>query len=169
MFFAQVFANSSFYWDSKVYSIKEVAKLINIGTDTIAFVDDKIFELEEVNFSLPEVLYINDKYENYGKIGLALLEYSDSFWTIKLFLMSCRVMFRGVGTVMLNYLLELAKDNNVRLRAEFLSNNRNRMMYISYKFSGFPEIDNNGALVILENDLQTIQPYPKYMNIEIIN
>lgn len=274
----EYFIYPQIHWNSKVSSIKEIAKLINIGTDAIAFVDDQIFELEEVNFSLPEVLCINvdrleyllempemnprfitedsqkrrqmyisdiqrnqaesefigsqeeflatlnmhltisaakeedlqraeeltvrtnqlnttgytysydelnmfsrsdnhklliaslnDKYGNYGKIGLALLEYSDSFWTLKLFLMSCRVMSRGVGTVMLNYLLKLAKDNNVRLRAEFLSNNRNRMMYIAYKFSGFKEIDNNGALVILENDLKTIQPYPKYMNIEIIN
>ncbi|GAB4190138.1 MAG: HAD-IIIC family phosphatase [Coleofasciculaceae cyanobacterium] len=265
-------------WNSKASSIQEIAKSINIATDAIAFIDDQLFELEEVNFSLPEVLCINvsdleqlldrpemnprfitedskqrrlmyisdierkkaeedfigpqeaflatlnmhftiaaakeedlqraeeltvrtnqlnttgytysydelnqfrlsdkhklliaslqDKYGSYGKIGLALVECIESAWTIKLLLMSCRVMSRGVGTVMLNYLLNLAKENNVRLRAEFVSNNRNRMMYIAYKFAGFKEIDKKGELAILENELQQIQPWPDYMKVQIID
>ena len=43
------------------YSIKKIAESINIGIDTIAFVDDQIFELEEVKFEHPEVLCINAK------------------------------------------------------------------------------------------------------------
>lgn len=265
-------------WNSKAASIQEIAKSINIGMDAIAFIDDQLFELEEVNFSLPEVLCINvseleqlldrpemnprfitddskkrrfmyisdierkkaeeefigpqeaflatlnmhftiasakeedlqraeeltvrtnqlnttgytycydelnqfrlsdkhklliasleDKYGSYGKIGLALVECLESVWTIKLLLMSCRVMSRGVGTVMLNYLINLAKENNVRLRAEFVSNNRNRMMYIAYKFAGFKEVEKKGELAILENELNQIQPWPEYMKVQIID
>lgn len=265
-------------WNSKAASIQEIAKSINIGMDAIAFIDDQLFELEEVNFSLPEVLCINvsdlehlldrpemnprfitedskkrrfmyisdierkkaeekfighqeaflatlnmhftiasakeedlqraeeltvrtnqlnttgytysynelnqfrlsenyklliasleDKYGNYGKIGLVLMECQESAWTIKLLLMSCRVMSRGVGTVMLNYLIKLAKENNVRLRAEFVSNNRNRMMYIAYKFAGFKEVEKKGELAILENELKQIQAYPDYMKVQIID
>lgn len=264
-------------WNSKVSSIKEIAKLINIGIDTIAFIDDQLFELEEVSFSLPEVFCINtaeleqvldmsvmnppfitkdsknrrlmyisdierhkaeeefigsqqdflatlkmkftissaqeenlqraeeltvrthqlnttgytysydelnqfrqsehykllitdleDKYGSYGTIGLALVECQANFWTIKLLLMSCRVMSRGVGTILLNYIMNLAKDKKVRLRAEFVSNDRNRMMYIAYKFTGFKEIEKQGELVIFENDLTRIQPLPEYMQVEII-
>jgi FkbH-like protein len=265
-------------WNSKVSSIKEIARLLNIGLDTIAFIDDQLFELEEVSFSLPEVLCINaaeleqlldmpemnprfvtedaknrrlmyisdierqqaesefvgaqeeflatlkmhltissaqeedlqrayeltvrtnqlnttgytysydelnqfrhsenhklliasleDKYGSYGKIGLAVVECNESLWTIKLLLMSCRVMSRGVGTVMLNYISKLAKENNVRLCAEFVANNRNRMMYIAYKFAGFKEIENKGELVILENELTRIQPWPNYIKVQIID
>lgn len=265
-------------WNSKADSIKNIAKSINISTDTIAFIDDQQFELEEVKFSLPEVLCINtanlegfldmpainprfitedaknrrlmyisdlerqkaesefvgspedflatlnmhftiadaqeedlqraeeltirtnqlnttgytysydelqqfiqsanhklliatleDKYGNYGKIGLALVECLENQWTIKLLLMSCRVMSRGVGTVMLNYIIKLAKENNVRLCAEFLFNNRNRLMYISYKFAGFKEIEKINDLIFLENDLMRIQPCPDYINLEIID
>jgi amino acid adenylation domain-containing protein/FkbH-like protein/non-ribosomal peptide synthase protein (TIGR01720 family) len=264
-------------WNSKASSIKEIAKLLNIGIDAIAFIDDQPFELEEVNFSLPEVLCINavelehllerdelnprfitedskkrrlmyfsdlerqnaekefvgpqeeflatlnmtftissakeedlqraeeltvrtnqlnttgytysydelnhfrqsenhklliasleDKFGSYGKIGLALVECQDSVWTIKLLLMSCRVMSRGVGTIMLNYILSLAKQNNVRLRAEFVSNNRNRMMYVSYKFAGFKQIQKQGELEILENDMTRIQLVPHYVKIQIL-
>lgn len=265
-------------WNSKSFSIKEIAKLLNISIDTIAFIDDQCFELEEVAFSLPEVLCINaaeleevldlpemnprfitedskkrrlmyicdrdrnkveseftgtkeeflatlnmrftisyaqekdlqraeeltirtnqlnttgytysyeelarlrlsknhklliasldDKYGSYGKIGLAVLECSKNIWTIELLLMSCRVMSRGVGTVMLNYIIELAKNNNVRLRAKFVSNDRNRMMYVAYKFAGFKEIERQGDLAILENELMRIQPCPNYIKLQINN
>lgn len=262
-------------WNSKATSVKKIAELINISTDTIAFIDDQLFELEQVKFSLPEVCCINaknlasllkmpemnprfitedsqnrrliyisdikrkkaesefigpqedflatlqmhfsicdakeddlqraeeltvrthqlnttgytysyeelnqflasenhklliaslsDKYGDYGKIGLALLECKKEFWTLKLLLMSCRVMSRGVGTIMLNHIMKLAKENNVSLRAEFVSNNRNRLMYISYKFVGFKEIGNQDNIVILENDLTQIQPIPDYITLE---
>jgi FkbH-like protein len=262
-------------WNSKANSLKEIANLLNIGLDAIAFVDDQLFELEEVNFSVPEILCINaneienildmpvmnprfltedsrmrrlmylsdierqnaekdfvgtaeeflatldmnftislakeedlqraeeltlrtnqlnttgytysydelnhfrtsenhklliasleDKYGSYGKIGLVLIECQADVWKIKLLLMSCRVMSRGVGTIMLNYVMSLAKSKNVRLLAEFVSNNRNRMMYISYKFAGFKEIANNDGLIILENDLTRIQPIPSYIKFQ---
>lgn len=265
-------------WNSKSSSLQEIAKSLNLGIDTFAFIDDQLFELEEVKFSLPEVLCINaaelahllylpemnprfitkdskirrlmyisdivrnnseksfvgtqeeflatlnmtftissaqeedlqraeeltvrtnqlnttgytysydelnhfrqsdkhklliasldDKYGSYGKIGLILVECQELVWTIKLLLMSCRVMSRGVGTIMLNYIMTLAKNNNVRLRSEFLSNDRNRMMYVSYKFAGFQEIAKQGDLQILENDLTRIQPLPEYVNVKILN
>jgi FkbH-like protein len=275
---AEYFLYPQINWNSKVASIQEIAKLLNIGIDTIAFIDDQLFELEEIAFSLPEILCINatelnrvldlpemnprfitedskkrrlmyksdrdrnkieseftgtkeeflatlnmhfqisfaqeedlqraeeltvrtnqlnttgytysydeldrlrlsqnhklliasldDKYGSYGKIGLAVIETSENIWTIKLLLMSCRVMSRGIGTVMLNYITELAKNNNVRLCAEFVSNNRNRMMYIAYKFAGFQEIDRKGDLAILENRSMRIQPCPDYIKFQINN
>jgi FkbH-like protein len=274
----EYFLYPQIHWNSKVYSIQQIAKLINIGMDTIAFVDDQPFELENVSFSLPEVLCIHaanleplldmpemnprfitedskqrrlmylsdikrqkvesefvgsqaeflatlnmhftiasakeedlqraeeltvrtnqlnttgytysydelnqfrqsdqyklliasltDKYGTYGKIGLALVECQESLWTIKLLLMSCRVMSRGVGAVMLNYIIKLAKDNNVRLCAEFVANNRNRMMYIAYKFAGFKEVEKKRDRVVLENDFKRIQPYPNYMQVDIFD
>ncbi|MEH2178704.1 HAD-IIIC family phosphatase [Nostoc sp.] len=264
-------------WNSKSSSLKEIAKSLNLGINTFAFIDDQLFELEEVSFSLTEILCINtselahflelpemnprfitedsrlrrlmymsdiernnlekkfvgtqeeflatlnmiftissaqeedlqraeeltvrtnqlnttgytysyddlnhfrksdkhkllvasldDKYGSYGKIGLALVEFQEVVWTIKLMLMSCRVMSRGVGTIMLNYMMTLAKNNNVRLRSEFVSNNHNRMMYVFYKFAGFKEIEKNGDLQILENELTQIQLFPEYVKVKII-
>lgn len=264
-------------WNSKAASIKEIARLINISSDTLAFVDDQPFEREEVSFSLPDVLCIDaqdsetildmpamqprfitedsskrrqmylsdikrndaektfigpseeflatlemvftiveareedlrraeeltlrthqlnttgytysyeelnafrqspnhtlfvssldDKYGTYGKIGLALVERDAAVWTIKLLLMSCRVMSRGVGTIMMNHIMQQAKKANVRLRAEFVSNDRNRMMYITYKFGRFKEIEKRDTLSILENDLSSIQSIPDYVQIRYV-
>ncbi|PJI09446.1 MULTISPECIES: HAD-IIIC family phosphatase [Clostridium] len=272
---ADYFIYPQINWGPKSESIAVIAKSINIGIDTIAFVDDQSFELEEVKFTHPEVMcidsseigkmlemdemnpkfitkdsklrrsmYINDikrnkieekfsgtkeeflsslnmkfkiseakeedlkrveeltvrthqlnttgytysydelnefrvsnkykllvaeledKFGGYGKIGLTLLECNEKCWTIKLFIMSCRVVSRGVGSVLLNYLMKLSKHNNVKLRAEFVPTDRNRMMYITYKFAGFKQIDKIGNITYLENNLDNIQEFPSYIEIE---
>ncbi|MBT2574029.1 HAD-IIIC family phosphatase [Bacillus sp. ISL-51] len=262
-------------WNSKSSSIQEIVAAINIGMNTVAFVDDQPFELEEVKFELPEVYCINameykeipnmdimeprfitedsrlrrlmyksdeirnkaekqftgpkdeflaslnmvftisplqgddlkraeeltvrthqlnttgytysyeeleyfsksdkhklfiasldDKYGSYGKVGLALLECEDEYWTFKLLLMSCRVMSRGVGTVLMNYIMAEAKKAGVKIRAEFKLTDRNRMMYVTYKFGGFKEVYQEEDFVIFENDLSYVQDVPDYMTVK---
>jgi FkbH-like protein len=108
---------------------------------------------------------LDDKYGTYGKIGLTLVECQPDIWIIKLLLMSCRVMSRGVGTIMVNHILRLAKAANVRLQAEFVSNDRNRMMYITYKFGDFREVSRSGNFILFENDLSRIQDFPQYVEV----
>lgn len=261
-------------WNPKSSSIKAIAKSINIGIDTLAFIDDQPFELEEVRFSVPEVLCIDssdlsglldmqemnprfitedskirrkmylsdiqrnteeesfngtqeeflaslnmlfsiapvlegdlqraeeltvrthqlnttgytysyeeldnfrksdnhklfmasleDRFGTYGKIGLVLIECTESVWTIKLLLMSCRVMSRGVGTILINHIMRLCKEAGVRLRAEFIPNDRNRMMYVTYKFGGFTELEEKDGVITFENNLENIQPVPDYVRL----
>lgn len=261
-------------WNSKSDGIREIAKNINIGTDTLAFIDDQPFEREEVNFSLPEVLSIDpvaadeilkmnrmmpnfitddskkrrqmyqndikrngmekqftgtkeeflrslgmvfkisrakeedlqraeeltirthqlnstgyqysydelkgfiesddyevlvtqldDKYGEYGKIGLALLKKDKQVWDLKLLLMSCRVMAKGIGNVMMNYIFNMAKTEGAVLRAQFIPTDRNRIMYITYKFNGFKEIGNNGNVTILEADMSHDRLLPDYVTV----
>lgn len=112
---------------------------------------------------------LDDKYGTYGTIGLALVELEEETWTLKLLLMSCRVMSRGVGTIMMSHIMNKAKLANVRLRAEFLPTERNKMMYVTYKFSGFKQVDKKGDLVILEHDLKRIQAFPEHVKLHIVD
>jgi FkbH-like protein len=261
-------------WGPKSDSIKAIAKLLNINTNAIAFIDDQVYEREEVHFALPEVLCINvaeidhllemsaliptfitneskqrrsmylsdikrneveagfhgpkqefletlgmklsiypatlddlqraeeltvrthqlnttgytysydelnffrqsenhmllvatldDRFGTYGKIGLALIETSRSLWTIKLLLMSCRVMSRGVGSVFINHIRNLARTNEVNLHAEFMETKVNRMMYMTYKFAYFTEVKRNDKVVLFENDLSKVIEDPRYLTI----
>lgn len=261
-------------WQPKSQSIQEIAQNLNIGIDSFAFIDDQIFELDEVNFSLPEVLCINanningilekpqfmprfitedskkrrlmyqsdinrnlleekfqgskedflrtlnmkftvshateedlrraeeltvrthqlnttgytysydelnhfrlsdshklwvseltDKYGSYGKIGLVLLNILPDEWRIKLLLTSCRVMSRGVGSVLITLIRDLAKKANVQLIGEFIPTEKNRMMYMTYKFTGFTEKEKSGNLILFENDLSTIPALPDFLEI----
>ena len=112
---------------------------------------------------------LEDKYGSYGHTGLALVECKEEVWTIKLLLMSCRVMSRGVGSIMLSHIIKLAKHNNVRLRAEFVPNGHNRMMNITYRFAGFNEVEKIGDLTILESDLANIQSFPDYVKVQTVD
>lgn len=110
-----------------------------------------------------------DKYGSYGKIGVALVETSGDRWTLKSMLMSCRVMSRGVGNVLLHYIMNLAKDNGEKLYTEFLHTDRNRLMYMTLKFAGFTEAGEtleNGRNVLVHN-LEGEYPYPEYLTLNI--
>jgi len=110
---------------------------------------------------------LEDKYGTYGKIGLALVEVREEEWWIRLLLMSCRVMNRGVGSVFINHIRNRAREAGVRLLAEMIPNDRNRMMYMTYKFSHFREKAQSGDIVIFENDLTHKQAFPEYMKLEL--
>jgi len=275
---ADYFLYPQINWGPKSGSMERIAKDINIGINTLAFIDDQTFEREEVSFTHPEVLCIDaaqinqlvelpefnprfitedsgkrrqmyladiarkkveehfdgpqesflatldmvltigtphhedlkraeeltmrtnqlnttgytyshdeldffchsenhrlliagldDKYGSYGKIGLVLIECDKERWMIKLLLMSCRVMTRGVGAVLINHIRNEARNNGVRLFAEMIQNDRNRMMYMTYKFNHFHESDTIAdGLVIFENDLSKVQPFPNYLTVKII-
>lgn len=261
-------------WNPKSESIADIARLINIGIDTLAFVDDQVFELEEVKFTHPEVLCIDsakadeilnmdrmipkyitsdskkrrkmyqndikrngieksfigtkeeflstlnmtlkinhanendlqrveeltvrthqlnstgyiysydelknfiesdkydvlvaqldDKFGEYGKIGLALIEKSKKIWELKLLLMSCRVMSKGVGNVLLNYIVNKAREEGVVLRAQFVPTDRNKIMYITYKFNGFREVKKDDTVSILEADMSYERPIATYLKV----
>jgi len=270
----EYFLYPEIHWNSKEQSIKSIADSINIGLDTIAFIDDQLVELDEVKYSLPEVICIDakelprllsmpitnprfmnedlknrrqmyltditrkqvedgfvgpkeeflaslnmvltifpveekdlqraeeltvrtnqlnatgytysydelnhlrqskdhkllmaklhDKYGDYGRIGLTLVECKEGEWTIKLLLMSCRVMTRGVGSILLSHVMHLAKKNEACLQAEFVPNDRNRMMNITYRFAGFTEIEKKGNVEILRNNLENIPGFPDYVKV----
>jgi len=107
-----------------------------------------------------------DKHGTYGHIGLALVACDSEFWTIKLLLMSCRVMSRGLGSVMLTHIMHCARNSDVRLRAELVPTDRNRIMDITYRFAGFNEVDEIDGRLVFENDLTDVKSFPDYIKVE---
>jgi FkbH-like protein len=113
------------------------------------------------------VAELEDRYGASGTIGLALIETRPGNWLVRLLIMSCRVITRGVGGVMISYILQLAHRCGVRLRAEFVANDRNRMMYITYKFNGFFELGEQNGVILLQHALQAIRPFPPHMTVRL--
>ena len=127
-------------------------------------------ELDDLRESANHLLLVaglTDRYGSYGKIGLALVERGRPAWHLRMLLMSCRVMSRGVGTVLLNHVMSLARADGAVLRADFVETGRNRVMYVTYAFAGFVEVERDGAHVVLESDLALLQPQPAYLAIDI--
>jgi FkbH-like protein len=263
-------------WNNKSISVKKISENLNIGLESIMFIDDQQFERAEVNFSLPEVicfdasdykllpdypalnprfitessklrrkLYLeditrknleesfsgpkeeflkslkmelkikqaeendlrrleeltqrthqlnttgvtydyddlknllasdnhilltaelNDTFGSYGNIGLVVIQKLNQEWRIKLFILSCRVMNRGIGTILLNEIIKAARSSSRKLTAEFLQTEKNRIMYITLKFANFIELDeqNEDSMLILYNDLSIINQKPHFINL----
>ena len=111
------------------------------------------------------IIGLEDIYGTYGKVGLVLLNLQEEEWIIDLFIMSCRVMSRGIGTVVMNYLMKKAKLNQKRLFAKFIQTDRNRMMLLSYSLAGFHPVEEKEGYTLLENDLLYIRETPDYMEL----
>jgi FkbH-like protein len=127
-------------------------------------------ELERLCHSPDHLLLVaslTDRFGGYGTIGLTLVEKDVDVWHLRLLLMSCRVVSRGVGTILLNHVMGLARAAGVRLRADFVETGRNRMMQVTYAFAGFREVDRDGTRVVLECDSGTIQPQPPYVRLQV--
>ena len=80
--------------------------------------------------------------------------------------MSCRVMSKGVGNVLLQYIQNLCYCNHTVLQADFLKTDRNRIMLVTYKFSGFKIIYENGRQLLLENKELEFRNYPEYIRVD---
>lgn len=269
---AEYFLAPQISWGAKSASVASIAKLLNIGIDTLAFVDDDAFERAEVEAAHPEVLGIDaveaaslvdmerlqpafvtadtrarrsmyqaefkreeiardmapeeflasldmvftiseaeeddlarveeltirtnqlnstgltfshdelralrtspdhlllvagleDRFGTYGKIGIALVDQSGDVWKIELLLMSCRVMARGVGKVLLTHILREAERVGVPVEAEFVRTPHNRPMYLTFKFAGFTEVNREGDHAVVRHDLSVIDPVPSYVEL----
>ncbi|MBN8214396.1 MAG: HAD-IIIC family phosphatase [Xanthomonadales bacterium] len=115
------------------------------------------------------VVKLVDRYGSSGTIGLAVVQKEADMWTLWLLIMSCRVATRGVGTALIAYLVRRAADSGVRLRAAFAPTDRNRQMYIAYKFAGFRDsgetADGAPGTVLLEHDFQRMPVLPPYISV----
>jgi len=137
-----------------------------LNTTGYAYSRDELAALLSSSAHLVLMASLEDRYGSYGKIGLALVETACDVWTIKLLLMSCRVASRGVGSLLLNHIRHLARERRVRLVAEFVPNDRNRQMYITFRFAGFKEIPSPGSAAVLLEDFEPqVPPFPAYVTI----
>ncbi|MFW6012385.1 MAG: hypothetical protein ACOC92_01605, partial [bacterium] len=131
------------------------------------------------------VASLEDRFGTYGKVGLALIDRKaeealdgidgegeadeGEVWFLKLLLMSCRVMSRGAGSILLAHVLQRARDEGARLLAEFRPTDRNRQMLVTYKFAGFREVERQDGSILFEHPLEHIPPIPAFVRIEVLD
>lgn len=109
-----------------------------------------------------------DRYGSYGKIGLALVKKRPDELRVRLILMSCRVVSRGVGAVLLSYVLQVAARTGRRMVCDFRHTGKNRMMYATLKFQGFTDVTGpDGETVAMASDGQNVPGFPDYIEVAI--
>ncbi|MBF0556641.1 MAG: HAD family hydrolase [Nitrospirae bacterium] len=87
---------------------------------------------------LPLYIKLSDKYGDSGLISTVVLKLESPDILIEEWVMSCRVLARGVEYCVMNYILDYAKKNNFhRLIGKYRSTEKNAMVSDFYKQFGF--------------------------------
>jgi FkbH-like protein len=127
-------------------------------------------ELDRLRTSPDHILLtasLEDVYGSYGTIGLALVERRSGVWTLSLLLVSCRVLSKGVASLLLRQVQEMARCAGVTLRAEVVPNPRNVLMGVTYKFAGFREVERRDGLVLYEDMMADLPAVPGYVDVVV--
>jgi FkbH-like protein len=113
------------------------------------------------------VVSLMDRYGSSGTVGLVVLEAIEDGWLIRLLIMSCRVMNRGIGGIVVSRLLASMKAQGLRIQADFVPTDRNRLIYMTYRFHGFRECSSggDGDAIRLKHHLTTLRPIPSYARV----
>jgi FkbH-like protein len=138
-----------------------------LNTTGYAYSYEELDQLRASPDHLVLLAALEDRFGSYGTIGLAVIERDVAVWTLKLLLMSCRVMSRGIGTILLSHVMQRAKTAGCTLRAHFVRGDRNRVMLVALKFVGFRVHEQAGALTIYASDLAAIPPIPDYVALDV--
>jgi FkbH-like protein len=154
--------------DDDLLRLEELTKRTNqLNSTGIHYSYDQLDALKDDPGHDLWVCELTDRYGSYGKIGMALVEKRDDRWTVKLLLMSCRTVSKGVGTVLLSFLVKHASEHGTRLLADFRRTDRNRQMLLTYQLANFHVVSSDGADYLYENDLSVRQDYPDYIVVDV--
>lgn len=80
---------------------------------------------------------VTDRFGAHGTVGLAVLREAGPDVVLELLLTSCRVLNRGIGTVLLGHLVRDILARRRRPVARFIPTDSNRIMLVTLRFAGF--------------------------------
>ena len=104
-----------------------------------------------------------DKFGDNGITGVYIIKKSDKFWLIDTFLLSCRILGRGVENAILSQILIDAKKNGIEeIRAEFIPSQKNKPSENFLSDYGFEKQDTFWVYK-LNNDIKS----PNHLKVEL--
>ena len=126
---------------------------------------DELLALSKDPRYIFRICSLRDDYGDSGKVGLLLLENGEDALRLKLLIVSCRVMSRGIGSALLCYATQLAAQLKKKLLAEYLETEYNRIMFITYKLAGFEEVEEKGDQLLMQFAQEEPLPFAEYLDV----
>jgi len=109
---------------------------------------------------------VEDKFGDNGLTGLAIVEKGTEQWRVDTFLISCRVIGRGVEDAIMAYLVDAAKKGKARsLLGEFISTKKNAPAKGFFEEKGFRLLKDENGEQVWEFDLNNIYQLPVYLKV----
>jgi FkbH-like protein len=115
---------------------------------TVRYTEKQIESLARSPAHRTLAIELKDKFGDYGLISVIIIERNSDSYFIDTWLMSCRVLNRGVEALALNQIVDLArKDHISSIIGEYLPTTKNGMVIDHYRSLGFlPLATNRWAL-----------------------
>lgn len=130
-----------------------------------------IAEIEEIASSEEYIsLYgrLTDKFGDNGLVSIIIGYKQKEILEIKLWLMSCRVLKRGMEEAMFDELVKTTKKNGIRkIKGYYYKTAKNNMVSNLYKKLGFELIEQNGEDTVWQYVLpENIESFNKFIKVE---
>ena len=136
--------------------------------------------IKEIDKYKTFIVHARDRFGDHGWIALAIVKLEDHKAMLDSFLMSCRVLGRGVESALLSYIArDLKNQNFTELQAALISTKKNEPSRDVFERHGFARVDelslvaadkrmnNDGtSLWILDLQSQDLPIFPTWINLE---
>ena len=128
--------------DFKPIYIQRIAQLTNktnqFNLTTLRCTEDEIKEMQINDKYICLCGRLSDKFGDHGLVVVSVGEIIGIELHIKLFLMSCRVLKRGLEDLMMNSIVNMAKEKNIKkIIGYFYPTAKNSMVRLFYSNMGF--------------------------------
>ena len=130
---------------------------------TRRYQEEQIRELSNDSTFSVGCAQVLDKFGDNGITGVYIVRKNEKFWLIDTFLLSCRIMGRGIENAILSQILIEAKANGIEeIRAEFIPTQKNKPAENFLSSFGFTKQDKFWVYK-LNNDIKS----PNHLKVEI--
>ena len=129
---------------------------------TVRYTEDEIQRIAEDEHFITLYYTLKDKFGDHGLVSVVILEKrSAEELFVDTWLMSCRVLKRGMEEFIINRMVQTAADCGFRIiLAEYLPTPKNRMVKDIYETMGFSKTGEN-TYCLKVSDFQTLKTYIK--------
>ncbi len=130
------------------FSIPRISQLTlktnQFNLTTRRYQEEEISKFSSSDNKIVECVQVSDKFGDNGITGTYIVEKKNNEeWVIDTFLLSCRVMGRGVEEIMMNQIIENAKLSGVKVvKGEFIPTKKNKPAENFYQKLGFRKENN---------------------------
>ena len=128
------------------FSIPRISQLTlktnQFNLTTKRYQEDQISSFSDDKNRIVECAQVSDKFGDNGITGVYIVEKKNDEWIIDTFLLSCRIIGRGVEDIMLSQLIERARKENIKkIKGKFIPTKKNKPAENFYEEFGFKKED----------------------------
>ena len=140
-----------------------ILKTNQFNLTTKRYQEEKIEEFIEDETMIVGCSEVNDKFGENGITNVFIIKTKSNEWIIDTFLLSCRVMGRGIEEGIIGKILEIAKEKGIeRITATFIPTEKNKPSENFLKDYGFEKVDEKWVF-LLKNKIKI----PDHLQVEL--